>query len=247
MQISSVATPVSLPRPTPEPSLDPKVMHGRDLADDIKGRSTLVGLVEPVGVVAGLATHPGQTWSAASQLFGDVVHHPGNIPGDVGSISKLAMHPTGIPGIIYNSGVGLSAAVTGVVGGVELYEGIKNHDKFYGGVGAVDLASASSGVCVMVGQPIAGVAVSAVTAAARLGLVFAKPKEFSRIQKAQAVFTGLSACTQSLMQASVLPGPATFVAGAVGTAQILYFNVPSVRNGVNHAVDWFVDLFHHKA
>src|SRR5258708_3481849 len=48
-----------------------RIVQARGLVDDIKSRSTLVGLVQPLAMAGGLAEHPAQTWSAVSTIASD--------------------------------------------------------------------------------------------------------------------------------------------------------------------------------
>ncbi len=230
---------------SPPSSTPPKaVLKGRQLADTIKQRSTLVGLVEPAGIVVGLATQPAYTLDALGSIASSVFS--GNLGAAGGGVSDLvdtAVHPHGVGGIIYKSGLGLSAGINGLVGGMEIYQGVKNNDKPLALMGAADIASGAGSAALALGSPIVSLALSLSAAAGKTALVLARPKQFSRIQKAKTLFDAAGAVSSSVLKTGLATGPALVANAVIGPTQMLYMNSEGFRNKADKAIDWALHLF----
>ncbi|MGE0496175.1 MAG: hypothetical protein AB7S38_43625 [Vulcanimicrobiota bacterium] len=214
------------------------VRSGRDLADKIKQRSTLVGLVEPAGMVLGAATQPLETLATFGDIASSVIH------GDFGEAGSHltgfvddVLRPEGIGGIVYKSGLGLTAAVNTAVGGLELYEGLKNQDKYLALMGGADLLGAVSNVALMAGAPVPAMGINIVSQAGKVFLVLKNQSEFSRIQKAKTLFDAAGTVSSSLLRTGLATGPALVGNAVFGVGQILYMNHEGFRTRVDHLLD----------
>lgn len=213
-----------------------------DIVDDIKARSTLVALVQPLAWVGQLASHPGQTGQILAQVGASVVG--GDFGAAGASLGKLvdgAMHPTGIPATVYHAGLYMQAGVDALVGGVELYHGVRDKNLALKLMGAADLVGASSSCVFALGSGGTALGLSVASNVARAALVLSRPDDFSRIQKAKTVFDGLASVSSSLMKAGIASVPALAGYIGFGVTQILYMNNEAFRGRVDAAVDWVLE------
>ncbi|MEW6282914.1 MAG: hypothetical protein AB1758_30155, partial [Candidatus Eremiobacterota bacterium] len=131
------------------PARGDEISEGRRIADEIKKRSTLVGLVEPLGVTVGLLSNPVENFHSLQTIATSLWHGDTSGAGaEIGRLVDRSMHPEGVGGVIYKSGLSLRAAVDGLVGGLEVYQGVKRRDPFLGMMGAADLVSGSASAAV---------------------------------------------------------------------------------------------------
>lgn len=219
-----------------------QIAAGRSLADKIKQRSTLVGLVEPAGMTVGLIGDFPATLDAVSSIGNAVLHGNFGLAGkELTDLVDRATHPEGIGGAIYKSGLGLKAATEGFVGGLEIYQGVKNKDLFLGLMGVADMMSASASASVAVGQPMVGLGLSLAATASKTAMVIARPDQYSRIQKVKTVFDGAGAISSSLLKAGILVGPALAANAVLGPTMMLYMNNEAFRNRADRVIDWLLD------
>jgi hypothetical protein len=222
----------------------PQIVEGRNIADQIKSRATLVGLIEPAGITLGLAMTPMQTWDSVSTIASAAFHgNMGDAGKEVGELVDRAMHPGGMAGVVYKSGLGLRAAVDGVVGGLELYQGFKNNDKYLKWMGAADMVTCASTASVAVGQPIVGLGLGLTAAAAKTYLVLKNPDEYSRIQKVKTLFDAAGAVSSGMLKAGFFIGPALAMNAVFGPTQMLYMNNEKFREKADKVIDWVLDKF----
>lgn len=219
-----------------------QIAEGRTLADKIKQRSTLVGLVEPAGITLGLVSNPLENLEslrliASSALHGDL----GGAGREVTELVDRAMTPDGVAGLVYKSGLGLRAAVDGVVGGLELYHGIKNNDRYLRLMGVADLTSGVSTAAMAAGAPLVGLGLGLAAAAGKTYLVLKTPEEYSRIQKMKTLFDAAGAVSSGLLRSGVLIGPALVANAVLGPTQMLYMNHEGFRARADKAIDWMLD------
>lgn len=218
------------------------MLEGRNLADKIKQRSTLVGLVEPAGITLGVASHPMENLASLSLIASSAFHgHLGEAGHEVSQLVDRAMNPEGAAGIIYKSGLGLRAAVDGVVGGLELYQGVKNQDKYLKWMGAADLVTCASTASVAAGQPIVGLGLGLAAAASKTYLVLRNPDEYSRIQKVKTLFDAAGTLSSGMLKAGVLIGPALVMNAVFGPTQMLYMNNEGFRKKADKVIDWVIE------
>ena len=209
-----------------------------EVIDIIKSRSTLVGLVEPLGVTVGFLSQPmlnlETLGDGASALFrGDW----GGVGDSVGTIVVRAYNPHGIGGKIYNSGLAISALSGAAVGGLEVYAGIKSENKYLVMMGAADLVGSTSHVATMMdfNGPAMGLSVAANVA--RTALVLTKPEHYSRTQKVKTILDSSGAVASSMLKNGFLVGPALGVSAVAGIGQMAYMNHEGFRTKVDGLID----------
>lgn len=218
------------------------VQSARAWADTIKQRSTLVGLVQPAGILVGLAANPMASVTAAESIAGSVVH--GNLGAAVGQLKQQvirATHPTGVGGIIFRSGLSLGAATDSTVGVLEMCGGLHAKDKYLAMMGGADLLTGASEAAMAAGIGIPAVALSVAAASAKTALVLARPHQYSRIQKVKTLCDAAQAVSTSMILAGVGVVPAMAVDALVGPAEMLYMNSRRFRAGVDHLIDGAVN------
>ncbi len=233
-------------RPRPKPPLAGKApsatkkekKSASDVIDIIKSRSTLVGLVEPLGVTVGFLSQPMLNLTTlgdgASALFqGDW----GGVGDSVGTIVHRAYNPNGIGGKIYNSGLAVSALSGAAVGGLEVYAGIKTENKYLVMMGAADLVGSTSHVATMMDFNGAAMGLSVAANMARTALVLTKPKEYSRTQKVKTILDSSGAVASSMLRNGFLVGPALGVSAVAGLGQMAYMNHEGFRTKVDGLID----------
>ncbi len=219
-----------------------QIAEGRNLADKIKQRSTLVGLVEPAGITLGLVSNPMENLESL-RLIADAAFQ-GDLAGAGREVTELvdrAMAPEGVAALVYKSGLGLRAAVDGVVGGLELYHGIKNNDRYLRLMGVADLTSGASTAAMAAGAPLVGLGLGLAAAAGKTYLVLRTPDEYSRIQKMKTLFDAAGAVSSGLLRSGVLIGPALVANAVLGPTQMLYMNHEGFRARTDKAIDWMLD------
>lgn len=221
---------------------------GRRIADEVKRRSSLANLVEPAGMILGLLSTPAQTFREVGEIAGSVTHGKfGPAQKQIGEFVGKIFHPHGIGGAVFASGLSVQAASGGIVGLVEAYHGIKNHDKYLGAMGGVDLLSAGGPILMMAHEPLTALGIFVFCALSKAGLVLAKRKEYSRIQKANAVFNLVGAVSFALLQAGLAVVPALAISAIETPIEILYMNSRRFQRRVDKAVDWALARLHPKS
>jgi len=217
-------------------------VKAENIVDEIKARSTLVALVQPTAWVSQLASHPAKTSQILAGIGGSVVHgNFGEAGKQLGGMLDDAMHPTGVPGFIYKSGLYMQAGVDTLVGGVEVYAGVRDKDKFLLMMGGADLVGAGSSYAFALGGTGVALGLNIASNVSRAALVLINPDKFSRIQKAKTFFDGMASVSAGLMKAGVASVPALAGYVGFGVTQILYMNNAGFRGKVDAAVDWVMD------
>lgn len=217
------------------------IARSNDIVDEIKARSTLVALVQPAAWIGQLASHPAATAHTLGDIAVHVVH--GEIStagGELGGLVNGAMHPTGIAGGIYHAGLYAQAGVDALVGGVELYYGVKGKDTALKMMGAADLVGSASSVVFALGDGGAALGLNIASNTAKAAMVLLRPHDYSRIQKAKTVFDAVASMSSALMKAGIAPVPALAGYVGFGVTQIVYMNSKAFRGKVDAAVDWIL-------
>ena len=198
--------------------------------------------MEPAGIVLGVATHPTENFHAVQTIAGAVFHgHLGEAGHGVSQLVDKAMHPDGVAGVVYKSGLGLRAAVDGVVGGLELYQGIQNDDQYLKWMGAADLVTCAATSSVALGAPMVGLGLGLAASAAKTYLVLANPEEYSRIQKVKTLFDAAGCVSSGMLKAGILIGPALVMNAVFGPTQMLYMNNEKFRARADQVIDWVIE------
>lgn len=206
--------------------------------DTIKSRSTLVGLVEPVGVAVGFVSQPmlnlRTLGEGASSIFkGDF----GQAGEALNSLVGRAYDPHGIGGKIYDSAQVISAVTGAAVGGLEIYAGLKTKNKYLAMMGGADLVGAAGTTATLMDANGLGLALSIASTATKTGLVLARPKEYTRTQKVKTLLDASGSLASAMLKNGFLVAPALAVSAVAGVGQIAYMNHPGFRNKVDAIID----------
>lgn len=251
---------IALPSPTGDASLvrqasppdasaieDQRRIDGRHLIDELKRRSTLIGAVQPVTMFGGLAQHPLQTWDTLSHIGSAAVHGDFSTAGaHIGDLGEKLTHPDGIAGGIYRGTLFLETGAGAAIGGLEVYQGIKNKDKFLGIMGGADLLSAGSALAFALSGSIPAFALGIASTATKVGLVLARSKDYSRIQKIKVLSDAAGSIPSLMLKAGMMPLPAMIGNAVIGPAQLLYMNSTWVQKKVDKAIDWVAHHIPHR-
>lgn len=243
MQISTNRARAPRPRPKKyEPKNQPTAAElkasANDWIDTIKQRSTLVGLVEPIGVGIGFVSHPLQNLGTLAD--GGAALLKGDFKGAGEAVSTIvdrAYNPDGVGGAIYNSGLALKAISGAAVGGLEVYAGLKSDNKYLTMMGGADLLGAASQVANIADLNGLSMGLSLVSTGSKVALVLTKPKEFSRTQKVKTILDGSGSVASAMLKNGFLTGPALGVTAVAGLGQIAYMNHPGFRKRVDSILD----------
>lgn len=226
---------------------DQRRIDGRHLIDELKRRSTLIGAVQPVTMFGGLAQHPLQTWDTLSQIGSATLHGDFSSAGtQIGDLGKRLTHPDGIAGGIYRGTLFLETGAGAAIGGLEVYQGIKNHDKFLGIMGGADLLSAGSALGFALSGSAPAFALGLASTATKVGLVLARPNDYSRTQKIKVLTDAAGSIPSLMLKAGILPLPAMIGNAVIGPAQLLYMNSTWVQTRVDKAIDWVAHHIPHR-
>lgn len=206
--------------------------------DFIKRRSTLTGLVEPAGVTIGLISNPmlnlGSVAEAGSALIkGDF----GGVGASLTEVVDRAYNPTGVGGAIYSSALGITALTGAVVGGLEVYAGVQNDDKYLTMMGIADLVGASSNVSRLVDMDGVALGLATASTVAKTALVLCKPKQFSRTQKVKTMLDATGSVSSALLKSGMLVPPALILSAVTGMGQTAYMNHAGFRGKVDDILD----------
>jgi len=227
--------------PASDAPTDPARKEARELIDTLKRRSTLVGAVQPVAMFAGLAEHPVQTWNALSGTVSSLAHGDLGAAGDqIGHLGTTITHPTGISGHVYRSTLYLQTGVGAVVGGLEVYQGVKNKDKYLGILGGADILSAGSAFSFAMSGSAPAMGLGIASTITKVGLVLSRPKEYSRVQKVKVLMDAAGSVPSLMLKAGFLPLPAMIGNLIIGPTELLYMNSPWMQKKVDSGVEWLL-------
>jgi len=241
MLISSTKR-IPAPKPLPAKQAPAEVeLGGRsaaDWADLVKQRSTLVGLVEPAGVVLGYLQNPLLNLRTLADGGSALLH--GNF-GEVGeALSTLVdrgYNPEGIGGVVYNSAQAMKALSGAAVGGLEVYAGVKSGDKYLAMMGGADLLGAAGTTALIFNWDAASLGLSVTSNVAKTALVLSKPEKYSRTQKVKTILDSSGAVASSMLKAGFLTVPALGVSAVAGLGQLAYMNHEGFRGKVDGVID----------
>jgi hypothetical protein len=215
------------------------VQHARDVVDVIKRRSTLVDAVEPLSMAGGLAEHPMRTWSALKGMGSELMHgQVSKLAHDAGQFEVTTAHPDGIAGFAYKNALFVTTGIDSLVGGIEIYQGVKAHDKYLCFMGGADLMAAGSACAFGLSGSTAAMGLGIASAATMAALVLARPKEYSHVQKVMAVTDAIATVPTVMLKAGFLPVPAMIADAVVSPAVMLYMNNSWVREHLDKAGAW---------
>ena len=207
-------------------------------ADLVKQRSTLVNLVEPAGVVVGYLSNPLMNLRTLADGGAALIKGDFGEAGDaLGTLVERGYNPEGVGGAIYDSAQAIQAVSGAAVGGLEVYAGLMNDDKYLAMMGGADLMSAAGNAALIANWDAAALGLSITSNVAKTALVLAKPEKFSRTQKVKSILDSSGAMASSMMKAGFLTVPALGVTAVAGIGQIAYMNHDGFRERVDKVLD----------
>lgn len=232
--------PISKTRPTPkaEKEAAPQGRTAGEWADLVKQRSTLTGLVEPLGVTVGYLSQATENLSVLAD--GGSALLSGDFDGVGESLSTLVdkgYNPEGLGGAIYNSALALKTVSGALVGGLEIYAGVKSQDKYLTMMGGADLVGAMGHGARLIDLDGTALGLSIASTAAKTALVLTKPEKYSRTQKVKTILDAGGSVASSMLKSGFLVVPALGVSAVAGVGQIAYMNHDGFRGRVDGLID----------
>lgn len=207
-------------------------------ADLVKRRSTLTNLVEPAGVVVGYLSNPLlnlQTLAEGGKalLSGDF----GETGKALGTLVDRGYNPKGVGGALYNSAQAIQAASGAVVGGLEVYAGLKSKNQYLTMMGGADLLGAAGNTALLLNFDATAVGLSIASTVGKTALVLSKPEKFTRTQKVKTLLDSSGAVASSMLKSGFLVAPALGVSAVAGIGQVAYMNHDGFRERVDNLID----------
>lgn len=207
-------------------------------AERVKARSTLTGLIEPLGITVGFLQTPGETLEMFGQTGSALLH--GNLGKASEGFEKIAYkgyHPEGVGGAVYRSAQGIEAVTGGAVGALEVYAGMESKDKFLVMMGGADLVGALGSASRAASMDGLALGLSVASTVGRTALVATNLDKFSRTQKVKTFLDAGGSVASSMMKSGIWVTPAMAVMTACGLGQLAYMNVSSVRGKADKVLD----------
>ena len=216
----------------------PDGQTAKEWADKVKQRSTLVGLVEPAGVVLGYLNNPLLNLrtladGGSALLKGDF----GKVGNSLGTLVDRGYNPQGVGGVVYNSAQAIQAVSGAAVGGLEVYAGLKSGDNYLAMMGGADLLGAAGTTALIFNWDAAALGLSVTSNVAKTALVLSKPEKFSRTQKVKTILDSSGAVASSMLKSGILTVPALGIAAVAGLGQLAYMNLDGFRGKVDKVID----------
>lgn len=229
--------------PTPQPGPTPPSPPDKnlELIDTLKRRSSLVNMLDPVGMTLGLVCTPGQTWGELSNIGGHLLHgQTGAAQTAVEGLVHRAVNPGAPFSYLYRGGQWAGAGVDGAIGVLEIRQGLKTKNAPMVAMGVADYIGGTSSAAVAAGFPGASLAMTVCAAALKTGLVACRPHDFTQIQRMKTVFDAGFAVSSSMLRAGVGVVPALCIQSALGLTELAYMNHTGFREKTDKAVYWLV-------
>lgn len=201
----------------------------KQVADTLKARSALAGLIQPaLGAAAGVTLNTATFVKTLDTIghgitglnFSELAH-------GADEMSHVWFHSPGTDGLIVHSGMEAFVGLGIAVGASEIWAGVKTHQRSYIQMGVLDLIGCSSTPLILAGLGTPGIGVAIGVAAA--GCLLAFKNKMSTIQKANSVFNTISSWTGAAVLAGILVLPASMTAGAVQAVKLIFLNSSAAR------------------
>lgn len=230
--------PRSLPKRQPPQAPDPYLQQ----IDNLKRRSTVVNLLDPVGMTLGLAFTPAQTWGELQTIGTHLLQgQTGAAQSVVEGLVHRAVNPTAPFSYLYRGGQVAGALIDGTVGCLEIAHGVRTNSLPMVGMGVADLIGGTSSGVVAAGFPGTSLVMNVAAATLKTGLVLARPQDFSQIQRMKTVFEAGFAVSTGMLRAGYGVVPALCIQSALGLTEFAYMNHEGFRNKTDAAVYWLAD------
>ncbi|MFN8609807.1 MAG: hypothetical protein U0931_19865 [Vulcanimicrobiota bacterium] len=228
--------------PTPPPTPPNQPDHNLELIDTLKRRSSLVNMLDPVGMTLGLVCTPRQTWGELSNIGGHLIHgQTGAAQTAIEGLVHRAVNPTAPFSYLYRGGQWAGAGIDGTIGALEIRQGLNSNNKPMVAMGVADFIGGTSSAAVAAGFPGTSLAMTVCAAALKTGLVACRPHDFTQIQRMKTVFDAGFAVSSSMLRAGVGVVPALCIQSALGLTELAYMNHTGFREKTDQAVYWLVD------
>lgn len=221
-ELPQLSTPVpALPQEPSPPPQDPALAR----IDTLKRRSTLINMLDPVGMTLGLVCTPRDTLGQLGGIGSALIH--GQTDAARAGIEVLVyrgVNPVAPFSYLYRGGQWLGAAIDGTIGGLEVSHGLKTGNKAMVAMGVADFVGGTSSAAVAAGFPGVSLGMTVASAALKTGLVLVKPGQFTRIQRMKTFFDAGFAISTSMLRAGIGVIPALCVQSVLGGFEFVYMN-----------------------
>ena len=190
--------------------------------DTLKRRSTVINLLDPIGMTLGLACTPVETLGSLQLIGTSLLHgNTGAAQTVIEGLVHRAVNPVAPFSYLYRGGQLAGAAIDGTVGGLEIAQGLRTNKNPMVAMGVADLIGGTSSA-----------------AALKTGLVVTCPQNFTQIQRMKTVFDAGFAVSTSMLRAGVAVVPALCIQSALGLTELAYMNHDGFRQKTDNAVYW---------
>lgn len=223
--------------PAPKPPTPPD-RHLQQI-DTLKRRSTVINLLDPVGMTLGLACTPVETLGSLQVIGSSLLHgNTGAAQSAIEGLVHRAVNPVAPFSYLYRGGQVAGALIDGTVGGLEIAQGLRTKNNPMIAMGVADFIGGTSSAAVAAGFPGTSLAMTVAAAALKTGLVVTCPQDFTQIQRMKTVFDAGFAVSTSMLRAGVAVLPALCIQSALGLTELAYMNHDGFRQKTDNAVYW---------
>lgn len=239
-----LARPRCLPKRQAPPPPTPPDPHLQQI-DKLKQRSTIVNLLDPIGMTLGLAFTPTRSWGELQTIGTHLIHgQTGAAQTAVESLVHRAVNPAAPFSYIYRAGQVAGAITDGTVGFLEIAHGVRTNNKPMMAMGVADMIGGTSSAVVAAGFPGTSLVMNITAATMKTGLVIARPHDFTQIQRMKTVFEAGFAVSSSMLRAGYGVVPALCIQSALGLTEFAYMNHTGFREKTDAAVYWLANKVH---
>ncbi len=197
----------------------------KDFADKIKSRLTLTDLLDPLSRAVAVLQD--------KHLLLDVVSKVKKLDLDQDFINNLISRtnfPGGVAGVIKAAGI-FFGSTKGIINGLaEVNAGINEKSRFYKLLGFLDIVGAVAAFSMIMGFPQISFAVSSLIVPLKLALILSNSKEYSSIQKFDAVLSAIGHFSWMMVYFSMFMPFPMIISIANNLFQLIVMNNEKVRS-----------------
>lgn len=216
----------------------PPDRHLRQI-DNLKRRSTVVNLLDPIGMTLGLAFTPTQTLGELQTIGAHLIQgQTAAAQTVVEGLVHRAVNPTAPFSYLYRGGQVAGALIDGTIGCLEIAHGVRTNSKPMLAMGVADLIGGTSSAVVAAGFPGTSLVMNVAAATLKTGLVITCPQDFTQIQRMKTVFEAGSTVSTGMLRAGYGVVPALCMQSALGLTEFAYMNHQGFRDKTDAAVRW---------